>query len=103
VERRASPSRSISVGRLRLAKAQSHAYPALLSFPAPSVRLPAQAVIAEKLDALVVLGDRNSRSRFLDLHHLAQRFEFDRLILTESIRRTFERRKTRYRPSHPSV
>ena len=37
-------------------------YPALLDFPPPEVlAYPREAVVAEKLEALVVLGDRNSR------------------------------------------
>ena len=72
------------------------AYPALLDFPPPEVlAYPREAVVAEKLEALVVLGDRNSRIKdFVDLHHLASRFEFDRATLAEAIRRTFERRRT---------
>ena len=51
--------------------------------------------MAEKFEAMVVLGDRNSRIKdFFDLHHLAGRFEFDRATLAESVRRTFERRHT---------
>ena len=72
------------------------AYPALLDFPPPEVlAYPREAVVAEKLEALVVLGDRNSRIKdFFDLHHLASRFEFDRETLAEAVRRTFARRKT---------
>lgn len=56
---------------------------------------PPEAVVAEKLEAMVVLGDRNSRIKdFFDLHHLASRFEFDRATLSEAVRRTFERRHT---------
>ena len=56
---------------------------------------PREAVVAEKLEAMVVLGDRNSRIKdFFDLHHLASRFEFDRATLAEAVRRTFERRNT---------
>lgn len=75
---------------------RSCAYPALLDFPAPEVlEYPREAVVAEKLEALVVLGDRNSRIKdFFDLHYLASRFEFDRATLAEAIRRTFERRRT---------
>ena len=72
------------------------AYPALLDFPPPEVlAYPREAVVAEKLEALVVLGDRNSRIKdFVDLHHLASRFEFDRETLAEAVRRTFARRNT---------
>jgi len=72
------------------------AYPALLDFPPPEVlAYPREAVVAEKLEALVVLGDRNSRIKdFFDLQHVASRFEFDRETLAEAVRRTFARRKT---------
>jgi hypothetical protein len=75
---------------------QACTYPALLDFPAPEVlAYPREAVVAEKLEAMVVLGDRNSRIKdFFDLHHLAGRFEFDRATLAEAVRRTFERRRT---------
>ena len=55
------------------------AYPVLLDLPAPEVFVyPREAVVAEKLEAVIVLGDRNSRIRdFFDLHYLASRFEFD--------------------------
>lgn len=71
-------------------------YPTLLDFPAPEVlAYPREAVVAEKLEALVVLGNRNSRIKdFFDLHHLASGFAFDRATLTEAVRRTFARRAT---------
>ncbi len=71
-------------------------YPALLDFPAPEVlAYPREAVVAEKFEAMVVLGDRNSRIKdFFDLHYLASNFEFDRATLAEAIRKTFERRNT---------
>ncbi|MBM3451137.1 MAG: nucleotidyl transferase AbiEii/AbiGii toxin family protein [Armatimonadetes bacterium] len=71
-------------------------YPPLLDLPAPDVlAYPREAVIAEKLEAMVVLGDRNSRIKdFFDIHHLATHFEFDRATLAEAVRRTFERRRT---------
>ena len=71
-------------------------YPTLLDAPAPELlAYPREAVVAEKFEAMVVLGDRNSRIKdFFDLHHLASRFEFDRSTLVEAVRRTFERRHT---------
>ena len=71
-------------------------YPALLDAPAPEVfAYVRETVVAEKLEALVVLGDRNSRIKdFFDLHMLATTFTFDRRELSESVRRTFERRRT---------
>jgi hypothetical protein len=54
--------------------AQWCTYPTLLDFPAPEVlAYPREAVVAEKLEATVVLGDRNSRIKdFFDLHHLVR-------------------------------
>jgi len=71
-------------------------YPTLLDFPAPDLLVyPRETVVAEKLEAMVVLGDRNSRIKdFFDLHFLASAFAFDRPTLSESVRRTFERRRT---------
>ena len=71
-------------------------FPTLLNFPAPQLlSYPREAVVAEKLEAMVVLGNRNSRIKdFFDLHHLAGEFKFDRTTLTEAVRRTFERRGT---------
>ncbi len=71
-------------------------YPALLDFAAPRVlAYTPESFIAEKLEAIVTLGGRNSRVRdFFDLHHVATRFEFDRRRLAEAIRWTFVRRRT---------
>lgn len=71
-------------------------YPSLLEFPPPKVLVyPPEAVVAEKLDAVVVLGDRNSRIKdFFDLKYLASSFEFDRPTLAKVVRRTFRRRQT---------
>lgn len=83
---------------------RSCAYPALLDFPPPQVlAYPREAVVAEKLEAMEVLGDRNSRIKdFFDLHFLACHFAFDRETLTEAVRRTFARRKTPV-PSEPPI
>lgn len=72
------------------------AYPTLLDMPAPEVlAYPREAVVAEKLESMVVLGDRNSRIKdFFDLHYLSTRFEFDRATLVEAVQRTFSRRQT---------
>lgn len=76
--------------------AQVCTFPTLLDFPAPELlAYPREAVVAEKLEAMVVLGDRNSRIKdFFDLHYLATHFEFDRATLAEAARQTFARRRT---------
>lgn len=75
---------------------QKCTYPTLLDFPAPEIlAYPREAVVAEKLEAMVVLGDRNSRIKdFFDLHYLASRFTFDRRTLADAVQRTFGRRRT---------
>jgi hypothetical protein len=79
-------------------------YPALLDFaPADVLAYPREAVVAEKFEAMVALGDRNSRIKdFFDMHFLASRFEFDRATLVEAVRRTFERRGTLI-PAEPPI
>lgn len=71
-------------------------YPTLLDDPPPRIRTyPPEAVIAEKLHAMVVLGERNSRYKdFYDLHVLSQQFRFDGDRLARAIAATFERRRT---------
>lgn len=71
-------------------------YPTLLNAPAPRIRAyPQEAVVAEKLHAMVVLGERNSRFKdFYDLHVLARQFQFDGERLAGAITATFERRRT---------
>lgn len=82
---------------------QTCRYPTLLDFPQPQLlAYPREAVVAEKLEAMVVLGERNSRIKdFFDLLHLARQFEFDRATLTEAVRRTFERRRTPFPAQEP--
>jgi len=71
-------------------------FPMLLDFPAPRIRAyPRQTVVAEKLQAIVVLGIANSRMKdFYDLYVLARDFAFDGATLTAAIKATFKRRKT---------
>jgi hypothetical protein len=78
-------------------------YPALLEFAAPEIlAYPREAVVAEKFEAMVVLGDRNSRIKdFFDLYYLAKESQFDRVVLSESVRRTFARRQTPVPKSAP--
>ena len=85
----------IGVGDAVWPPPERRTYPALLEFPVPEVlTYSPESVIAEKLEAIVVLGDRNSRIKdFFDLRYLAGRFEFDRITLTRAIRGTFARRQ----------
>jgi len=52
-------------------------------------------VVAEKMHAMVTLGERNSRYKdFYDLHAIARGFVFERTTLVRAARATFERRAT---------
>jgi hypothetical protein len=68
----------------------------LLGDPPPRIlSYPRESVVAEKLHALVTLGERNSRYKdFYDLHAMARAFTFERSTLVHAARMTFERRAT---------
>jgi predicted nucleotidyltransferase component of viral defense system len=70
--------------------------PCLLDFPEPRLRAyPQETVIAEKTQAMVVLGMANSRMKdFYDLWTLARNHEYDGSSLSEALRATFARRQT---------
>lgn len=71
-------------------------FPTLLDFPAPKLRVyPIYTVVAEKFEAMVSLGEANSRMKdFFDVWFLSQRFEFEGKLLAEAIKATFARRQT---------
>ena len=71
-------------------------YPALLDFPRPRLRAyRRKTAIAEKLHAMVVLGEANSRMRdFFDIHALAQHGQFEGDVLARALNATFDRRRT---------
>jgi Nucleotidyl transferase AbiEii toxin, Type IV TA system len=80
-------------------------YPTLLDSPSPRVRAyPHEAVVAEKLHAMVLLGERNTRHKdFYDLHVLAREFAFDGERLGRAIAATFARRRTPITPVLPAA
>lgn len=80
-------------------------YPTLLDHTPPDILVyPREAVIAEKVEAMVSIGVTNSRMKdFHDVHWLAQRFSFDGPVLAKAIRSTFERRGTRLPKELPLV
>ncbi|MGH9337659.1 MAG: nucleotidyl transferase AbiEii/AbiGii toxin family protein, partial [Vicinamibacteria bacterium] len=77
-------------------------YRTLLGDPPPRIlAYPKESVVAEKLHAMVTLGERNSRYKdFYDLHALAGGFEFDLDTLVRAFRATFNRRATPF-PAEP--
>jgi hypothetical protein len=71
-------------------------FPVILDFPAPRLRVyPPEAVIAEKLHALVVLDIANSRMKdIFDLQTLGRQFAFTAGRLAAAIQATFDARGT---------
>lgn len=71
-------------------------YPSLLGMPTARLRAyRPETTIAEKFQAMVVLGTANSRMKdFFDIAALAQHEAFDGGILATSLETTFKRRKT---------
>jgi hypothetical protein len=70
--------------------------PVLFDFPAPRLRsYPRETIIAEKFQAMVMLGRVNSRMKdFYDIWLLSQSYEFTGDRLARAIAATFARRKT---------
>jgi len=71
-------------------------YPTLLDLPAPSLRIyPPETVVAEKAEAMVHLGDLNSRMKdFYDIWRMSQQFDFKGTDLCNAINGTFGQRET---------
>jgi hypothetical protein len=76
--------------------------PALITYPSILDHPPAQLLaynretaVAEKFEAMVKLGELNSRMKdFFDVWLLAQKFEFAGSLLADAVRSTFARRQT---------
>jgi predicted nucleotidyltransferase component of viral defense system len=77
--------------------------PQLMSLPAMLADLPTpqlyaynrETVIAEKFEAMVLLGIGNTRMKdFYDLWYLSQHFTFEGSLLSRAIAATFDRRRT---------
>lgn len=71
-------------------------FPVMLDMEAPVVyAYSIPSVIAEKFEAIVSLGNANSRYKdFYDIYILADRYDFDGEELKEAIRETFAHRET---------
>lgn len=78
-------------------------FPTLLALPAPRVKVyPRETFIAEKFEAMVRFGTRNTRLKdFSDVALLARHMAFDGPVLREACANTFERRGTRLVSSAP--
>lgn len=78
-------------------------YPTILDLPKPSLKgYTFDSVVAEKFEAMIKLGDINSRMKdFYDVWLLSRKLDFDGESLCEAVRRTFARRKTELPPNTP--
>jgi predicted nucleotidyltransferase component of viral defense system len=70
------------------------AFPVLLDLPHPEIKTyPKETVVAEKVDAIVLLGIHNSRMKdYYDLWTLSRQFPFDAVLLAKAIESTLKRR-----------
>ena len=77
----------------------------LPGLPAPSLRVyPRTATVAEKFEAMVQLGRRNTRMKdFHDIWALSEAFDFGGVELQQALRECFARRRTAWTSEPPAV
>jgi hypothetical protein len=78
-------------------------FPPLLGSAAPRLKAcPKETVVAEKLEAIVDLGEANSRVKdYYDLNALSRLFAFDGEALSKAVAATFRRRNTQIPAERP--
>ncbi len=78
-------------------------FPALLAEHGPVIRLYSpETVIAEKFNAMVLLGMANSRMKdYFDIWMLSRHFTIEGTVLREAIRQTFTKRQTALPETEP--
>lgn len=82
---------------------QSAEFPALLAEHGPVIRsYSPETVVAEKFNAMILLGMANSRMKdYFDIWMLSQSFTFEAKVLREAIRQTFSKRQTALPTAEP--
>lgn len=82
---------------------QPSEFPALLAEHGPVIRLYSpETVIAEKFNAMVLLGMANSRMKdYFDIWMLSRNFDVEGAVLREAIRQTFAKRQTALPEAEP--
>ncbi len=77
----------------------------LPGLPAPSLRIyPRSATVAEKFEAMVQLGRRNTRMKdFHDIWALSEAFDFGGVELQQALRECFARRRTVWTSEAPAA
>jgi len=85
-------------------KPTSFVFPTILELSAPRLLgYTQESVIAEKVDAMLQLGELNSRMKdFYDVWYLAHRISFKMSTLTEALKATLRTRKTEV-PERPHI
>jgi hypothetical protein len=78
-------------------------FPALLAEHGPIIRLYSpETVIAEKFNAMVLLGMANSRMKdYFDIWMLSRNLTFEGAVLLEAVRQTFAKRQTALPDTEP--
>jgi hypothetical protein len=86
----------IGFGDVVVPEAVLTTYPTILDLPAPHLlAYSKESAVAEKFEAMVKLGELNSRMKdFFDIWLLSSSFDFDGQRLCEAIEKTFKRRGT---------
>lgn len=88
----------IGYGDAVVPEAEEAQLPSFLDLPSPRLKVyPVYGVIAEKFQAMVMLGLANSRMKdFYDIQVIARTMELDGGILSEAVKATFDQRKTSF-------
>jgi predicted nucleotidyltransferase component of viral defense system len=91
----------IGFGDVVYPKPEPSSFPTLLDFPAPKLLCYSrESAIAEKFQAMIKLGELNSRMKdFYDIWLLARQFDFEEADLAQALRQTFHQRSTEL-PAH---
>jgi len=86
----------IGFGDVVIPEPEETQLPCFLDLPSPRLRIyPVYSVIAEKFQAMVMLGIANSRMKdFYDIQVIANTMALDGDFLSQAVKATFERRKT---------
>ena len=92
----------VGFGDVVVPSAELTDYPTILQLPAPRIHgYSKESTIAEKFEAMVKLGNLNSRMKdFFDIRLLSGQFNFDGRTLAEAVAKTFATRGTKI-PSSP--
>jgi len=82
---------------------RSTEFPALLTDHGPVIRsYSPETVIAEKFNAMIILGMANSRMKdYYDIWMLSQNFIIDAEVLMEALEQTFNKRRTKFPDNIP--